>query len=205
MRPAELNQLKAAVTMPSIDERAAYARFHEHRRHIASFCGTGNNAQFLSDPTGNRRWLPFEVQEIRSPRDEPFRHDLFFSQAVSLLRSGFRFWFSKEEIQELSSHNRQFETPRLEQELVMLYFRKPGENEHGQFMPTARIMQHIGTNITQKLSAVWVGRALVEMGFQKVMVRHVRGFIVVPRTGDEIMQYQKSLALPHNHNNEEEQ
>ena len=61
MRPAELNQLKAAVTMPSIDERAAYAHYHEHRKHIASFCGTGNNTQFLSDPTGNRRWLPFEV------------------------------------------------------------------------------------------------------------------------------------------------
>jgi predicted P-loop ATPase len=48
MKPAELNQLKAAVTMPSIDERAAYAHFHEHRQHIASFCGTGNNVQFLS-------------------------------------------------------------------------------------------------------------------------------------------------------------
>ena len=121
------------------------------------------------------------------------------SKAVSMLRSGFQFWFSREEIQELSCHNRQFETPCLEQELVMLYFRKPEEREHGLFMPTARIMQHIGTNITQKLSAVWVGRALVEMGFPKVTVRHVRGFIVVPRTGDEIMQYQKSLALPHNH------
>ena len=64
MHPAELNQLKAAVTMPSIDERAAYAHYHEHRKHIASFCGTGNNTQFLSDPTGNRRWLPFEVASI---------------------------------------------------------------------------------------------------------------------------------------------
>ena len=68
MRPSELKQLKAAVTMPSIDERAAYAHFHEHRPHIASFCGTGNNMQFLSDPTGNRRWLPFEVESIESPR-----------------------------------------------------------------------------------------------------------------------------------------
>ena len=47
MRPSELNQLKAAVTMQSIDERAAYARYHEHRNHIASFCGTGNNMRFI--------------------------------------------------------------------------------------------------------------------------------------------------------------
>ena len=81
MKPAELNQLKAAVTMPSIDERAAYAHFHEHRQHIASFCGTGNNVQFLSDETGNRRWLPFEIERITSPREVPFDYQGIYSQA----------------------------------------------------------------------------------------------------------------------------
>ena len=88
MRPSELNQLKAAVTMPSIDERAAYAHFHEHRQHIASFCGTGNNVQFLGDETGNRRWLPFEVESIRSPRDHPFNYAGIYAQAYALARPG---------------------------------------------------------------------------------------------------------------------
>ena len=114
MRPAELNQLKAAVTMPSIDERAAYAHYHEHRKHIASFCGTGNNTQFLSDPTGNRRWLPFEVESILSPREHPFHYEGIYAQALSLYTSGFQYWFTKEEIQELNRHNKQFETPHLE-------------------------------------------------------------------------------------------
>ncbi len=48
MTGRELNELKSAVTMPTIDERPAYERYHEHRRHLASFCGTGNNVQFLS-------------------------------------------------------------------------------------------------------------------------------------------------------------
>ena len=90
MRPSELNQLKAAVTMPSIDERAAYAHYHEHRKHIASFCGTGNNAQFLSDPTGNRRWLPFEVESIESPRDHPFDYEAIYAQAYALYQEGFQ-------------------------------------------------------------------------------------------------------------------
>lgn len=46
MRPAELNQLKAMVTMPYVNERAAYGRNKERHPHIASFCGTGNNVQF---------------------------------------------------------------------------------------------------------------------------------------------------------------
>ena len=113
MRPAELNQLKATVTMTSIDERAAYAHYHEHRKHIASFCGTGNNPQFLSDPTGNRRWLPFEVESIVSPRDHPFPYEGIYSQALALYKSGFQYWFTKEEIMQLNSHNRKFEAPTL--------------------------------------------------------------------------------------------
>ena len=104
MSPRDLNQLKAAVTMPSIDERAAYAHFHEHREHIASFCGTGNNVQFLSDPTGNRRWLPFEVESIESPRDNPFDYEGIYAQAYALYRQGFRHYFSKAEEEVLNEH-----------------------------------------------------------------------------------------------------
>ena len=195
MRPAELNQLKAAVTMPSIDERAAYAHYHEHRKHIASFCGTGNNPQFLSDPTGNRRWLPFEVESIVSPRDHPFHYEGIYSQALALYKSGFQYWFTKEEIQELNRHNKQFETPRLEHELVDLYFRKPTDSELGEFISVARALQLISNGISQKLSAVNVGRAFSDLGFKRVRTNSCRGFIVVCRTAEEIKAYQHRLLM----------
>ncbi len=195
MRPSELNQLKAAVTMPSIDERAAYAHYHEHRKHIASFCGTGNNAQFLSDPTGNRRWLPFEVDNIVSPREHPFDYEGIYAQALALYKSGFQFWFSKEEIVELNRHNKQFETPRLEHELVDLYFRHPLENETGIFMTAGRALQIIGSGITQKLNAVYIGRAFMDLGFRRVRSHRERGYLVVPRTAEEIKDFQQRQAL----------
>ena len=195
MRPAELNQLKAAVTMPSIDERAAYAHFHEHRKHIASFCGTGNNVSFLSDPTGNRRWLPFEVESIVSPREHPFCYEGIYSQALALYKSGFTFWFTKEEIQEQNRHNRKFETPRLEYELVDLYFRKPLEHENSMFMTSSRVLQVIGSGITQKLSATRIGMAFNELGFKRVRYHGIRGYLVMQRTAEEIMAYQKSMAM----------
>ena len=195
MRPAELNQLKAAVTMPSIDERAAYAHFHEHRKHIASFCGTGNNVSFLSDPTGNRRWLPFEVESIVSPREPPFCYEGIYSQALALYKSGFTFWFTKEEIQEQNRHNRKFETPRLEHELVDLYFRRPLEHENSMFMTSSRVLQIIGSGITQKLSATRIGMAFSELGFQRVRYHGIRGYLVMQRTAEEIMAYQKSMAM----------
>ena len=194
MRPSELNQLKAAVTMPSIDERAAYAHYHEHREHIASFCGTGNSLQFLSDPTGNRRWLPFEVESIDSPREHPFDYKGIYSQAYALYKQGFQFWFSKAEIERLAEHNRQFETPRLEAELVDVYFRRPQGQEPGEYMPVSRALQIIGGNTVQQLSAVRLGRAFMEQGFRQVRQAHSRGYVVVRRSAEEIQSHLRGMA-----------
>ncbi|WP_240055007.1 virulence-associated E family protein, partial [Bacteroides uniformis] len=71
MTSAQVSQLKAITGMTDVNERAAYGHFKESRPHIASFCGTSNNVTFLNDLSGNRRWLPFEVDSIDSPFDYP--------------------------------------------------------------------------------------------------------------------------------------
>ena len=195
MSPRDLNQLKAAVTMPSIDERAAYAHFHEHRKHIASFCGTGNNVQFLSDPTGNRRWLPFEVEHIRSPRDDPFDYEGIYAQAYALYRQGFRYWFSQAEIRRLSAHNRQFETPTQERELVDMFFRRPANSGEGEFMPVSRALQIVGGNTANRLSPVLIGRAFTQLGFDSKMRHGLKGYIVVQRDAVEIKTRMRQLAI----------
>jgi len=199
MKPSELNQLKAAVTMPSIDERAAYAHFHEHRKHIASFCGTGNNAQFLSDPTGNRRWLPFEVESIESPRDHPFDYTAIYSQAYALYQQGFRYWFTRDEILKLQEHNKQFEAPRLEQELIHQYFRKPIGKEPGEFISIALALQIVGIGITQKISSVLLGRAFAELGFERKTSRNVRGYIAIRRSSEEMRALRSAMAQETEH------
>jgi predicted P-loop ATPase len=192
MQLKELNKLKAVMTMPSINERAAYAHYHENRPHLASFCGTGNNVQFLSDPTGTRRWLPFEVESIESPLTSPFNYEGIYSQAYALYRQGFRYWFDRNEILRLSQHNQQFETANLEMELVTQYFRKPEGNEPGEFISVAMALQIVGANITQKLSTIMLGRAFVESGFEKKTVHNIRGYVVVRRSAEEMrsMRYQ---------------
>jgi predicted P-loop ATPase len=195
MRPSELNQLKAAVTMPSVNERAAYARYHECRKHIASFCGTGNNIQFLTDPTGNRRWLPFEVDFIDSPREHPFDYQNIYAQAYALYRQGFNYWFSADEIQQLSQHNLQFEAPRLEHELVDTYFRRPAPGEQGEFMPVSRALQIVSGNISQKINVSALGQAFTAQGFDFRRTKHARGYIVVQRSALEIKERSANLVV----------
>lgn len=191
----DMNELKAVVTMNHIDERAAYARYHEHRKHIASFCGTGNNAQFINDPTGTRRWLPVEVEHIRSPRTTPFAHNGIFAQAYSLYRGGYRYWFEPDEQVELQRYNARFESPDLEFDLVSLYFRHPVGEEVGEFYSVARVMQIISANLAQKLSPILVGKALKKIGFRPKRMESVRGYIMVARTANEIVSYQKCMAM----------
>ena len=199
MRPSELNQLKAAMTMPAVDERAAYARYHEHRKHIASFCGTGNNVQFLSDSTGNRRWLPFEVESIESPRSSPFNYEGIYSQAYALYRQGFQYWFSPDEIRHLARHNEQFESPCTERELVFWFFRPPKEGEQGEFMPVGLAMQIVSGQISAKISKEQMGHAFISLGFERKTFRNVRGYIVVRRSTAEIESLRSGLAKGDTH------
>ena len=194
MKPAELNQLKAAVTMPSIDERAAYAHFHEHRQHIASFCGTGNNVQFLSDETGNRRWLPFEIERITSPREVPFDYQGIYSQAHALYQEGFQYWFSREEIQRLSQHNATFETPHTAHELISRYLRKPKPGEPSDFLSATDILQLVGSNPVLKLTTNKIGRAMTDLGFERMRTGSERGYNVVQYSAEEIKARQRMKA-----------
>ena len=194
MQQKELNKLKAAMTMPSINERAAYARYHENRPHLASFCGTGNNVQFLSDTTGTRRWLPFEVDSIESPLSSPFDYDGIYSQAYALYRQGFRYWFDKPEIERLQRHNEAYETSRTEHELVFWYFRPPRKGEEGEFMPVGMAMQIVSANISQKINKEMMGHAFIDLGFERKTYRNVRGYIVVRRTPEEISRMRNDLA-----------
>ncbi len=189
MQLKELNKLKAAMTMPSINERAAYARHHENRPHLASFCGTGNNVQFLSDPTGTRRWLPFEVASIDSPLSQPFNYEGIYSQAYALYRQGFRYWFDKNEILQLAQHNKQFETAQSANELIDEFFRKPVGIEGGDFLPASVILQLIGGANMKELSSTKVGRALTEMGFEYKLRDGIRRYRVVRRTESEREQH----------------
>lgn len=175
-----------------IDRRTRLRQEHLDSHGVAA---TGNNVQFLSDPTGNRRWLPFEVESILSPREHPFDYPHIYAQALHLLRSGFRYWFTQQEIIELNLHNHKFEAPRLERELVALYFAHPTEEQHGIFMTASRALQIIGAGISQKLSAVYVGRAFCELGFRKVRVNHCWGYLVIERDGDMIKAQQVHLAM----------
>ena len=186
MPPSELNQLKAMVTQRYVDERRAYGRNKVHLPHVASFVATGNNLQFLTDDTGNRRWLPFEVEDIDSPWEADIPYEGIYSQTYALYQDvNFRYWFTDKEIQQLRGHVQQFEVPRPEYELILTYYRKPMGLERGVYTTSSQIIGRFG-NTLLRLSLQKVGRAMRELGFRQVKASNANYWVVVERTTEEV-------------------
>ena len=194
MKPSEMNRLKWAVTTTVTDERKAYAHSSERRKHIATYCGTGNNIRFIDDDTGTRRWLPFEVESIESPHEHPFDHEAVFAQAYGLYRKGFRYWFNDREMQLLARHNERFEVAKPERELISKYYRLPRKDERGDFVSSAEILQTIGGNLIPRLTMNKLGRAMTALGFEGVRSHGQRGYLVVAYQPDDIKANRSMLA-----------
>ena len=194
MRPQEMNRLKWAVTTTVTDERKPYAHNPERRNHIASYCGTGNNIQFIDDDTGTRRWLPFEVESIRSPYEFPIDHTAIFSQAYTLYQKGFQYWFNEQEMQLMARHNERFEVPKPERELISRFYRPPKEGERGEFVSSSEIMQTVGGLLVYRLTMNKLGRAMTALGFVGVRSHGQRGYLVVAYPPEEIKANKSVLA-----------
>ena len=187
MRPSELNQVKAMTTALFIDERPAYGRNKVHLPHVASFCATGNNPLFLSDDTGNRRWLVFEVTGIDNPWSHPIDHDAVYAQAKALLDNGFQYWFQDKEIDELNQRNQRFEAPNLARELILTYYRKPTDSLNGKYITASHLVARFGGGSVH-LSTAQVGRALKELGFTCHHTKHGNFWFMEERPIEEIFK-----------------
>ena len=186
MTDEEVDQIKAAVSLPQVVERAAYARNKEVRPHLASFCGTGNHLNFLTDITGNRRWLPFEVENILSPYDHPLDYTGLYSQVMHLWQSGFPYWFGQEEIRALAKHVSRFEAPNMEEDQIRKHFRVPQPGEAYEVYSVADVLSVINLELKTTLSPTKVGMLLNKMGYKKVRKDNRRGYMVYRYTLEEI-------------------
>lgn len=196
----QLNKLKAMVTTGSVDVRASYGRHKEKRTRVASYAASGNKHEFLTDQTGNRRWLPFNVVSIDSPYEHTLPYEGMYSQALYLMRSGYRYWFDLSDIQHLSDHVEGFMVPTSEEQLVMVYF-KPiaADAPCAEFLTLAEISAKLTTHgaLRKDIDLRRLGAIMKKLGFVQARNGHnrTRGYIVYERTTDEVDKMRDARAL----------
>ena len=186
----EMNIVKSLLTSTDINERAAYGRLKERRVRLASFCASTNNREFLTDITGNRRWLPFEVEEIQNPFYTTLPYELMYAQAKALVEQGwFEYWFDMEAIEELEMHNELFRAQENEEQLLPILFDVPAEGK-GEFMTTAEISERLVSygNIKKPMTLSRLGMLLRQLGYKSTRIGKQRlcGWIVYQYSHEEI-------------------
>ena len=166
------NELKNLITCPMVKYRMPYDKYVEEHPHLASFVASVNGNDFLTDPTGSRRFLPFEVLSIDIERAKAISMDAVYTEAKALLKSGFRYWFNDDEIAELYRESEDFQVQTAEMELLLRCFEKPTEdNPHCAYMTTTEILAYLGVYTHQPLTLKRMGEALKRAGFGKVSKR----------------------------------
>ena len=189
MGSRELNVLKSVITASDISERAAYGYTKERRIRLASFCASGNKQEFLTDLTGNRRWLPFQVENIQNPFFITLPYEQIYAEAKYLIEKGFQYWFDLDDIETIEAHNEPFRAQENEEQLLAVYFDIPRGGE-GQFMTTAEISDKlvIKGSIKKPMSMSRLGMVLQQAGFHSKRINHgkTRGWLVRERGLEEV-------------------
>ena len=191
MSSRELNTMKSIITASDVNERVAYGYTKERKIRLASFCASSNRREFLTDITGNRRWLPFEVENIQNPYETILPYERMYAQACYLIQYGFNYWFDLDDIATLEEHNETFRAQESEEQLLPILFDVPAEGR-GEFMTTAQISERLVTygNIKKPMPLNRLGVLLGTAGYKDV--RHkiggvrTRGWLVYQRHSDEI-------------------
>ena len=194
--PRDISELKALATSEKVKERRPYARFREEKHRLASFCGSGNQQHFLSDDTGNRRWLCFKVDHIDDPRTWALDYDQLHAQLRDELRQGFRYWFDPDEQRIVEQQNQAFRIESDEEQLIRSRLRPPRATDKITLMNAASICQFINGGVVGRgLSSRKVSLAMTKLGFKRVRTNQGAFYEVYQIPPNEI---QPTLAITDN-------
>lgn len=187
MNRTEIGTLKEVITKSAIRTRRAYGHNNETLPRRASFMGSVNTSQFLNDSTGSRRFLCFEVLSI------DYQHQVainkVYSQALALFQQGFKFYFDKDEIKDITTNNEQYQVKTVEEELLLVYFRKPLVDDIPLYLTTSQILYKLA--IFSKLptttgNVITLGKALKKHNFQRIKKKGNYVYSVIELTSDQV-------------------
>lgn len=187
-RKADIEGLKAFLTRPECSYRVPYAKNEVHRPARASFVGTINldNAGFLMDATGNRRFLSAELLSIQweayTRNIDPLQ---LWAQAMHLYgenKDAWKLTADEEKARDVINEEYGAEDPILDA-IEALYDVVPEAGpDTGNFIPTTEIIALLALSVresTTRQLQIGLAKALRRLNVtrgRKEVVRGPRGY-----------------------------
>jgi predicted P-loop ATPase len=160
--------LKNFITIKTDIQRFAYLRAQKVCPRQFLFVGTSNRDDFLTDPTGDRRyWILRTNKKINSDFAKENR-DAIWAAAVSLYKSGAEWWLSDVEQEASNDNNRRYQSdsPWMPQVVAFCEYRDK--------VSTTELLYHIEPQKGKHTHAMQkdVLNCLIRLGYSKNNQRH---------------------------------
>ena len=173
--------LKNLMQMKKLTFRKSHRSYYSQLPRIASFIGTSNQKELLTDTTGSRRFLCVEVS--KKIDCTPPDYAQLYAQLKAELLAGERYWFSSVEEKEIQTNNQAFYKHSPEQELFFKCFRIPSAEEEGIRLSSTDIFCRLQKRFPAAFrgrSVSNMGRMLLAMGVERTRTREGSFYRVVP-------------------------
>lgn len=132
--------LKHLLQKPVANLRKPYGSSIQEMRRYASFIGTSNHKDLLTDTSGSRRFVCVEVTApIRT--DVTINYKQLYAQAMHDLLKGERYWFDDNDETLLRESNREFEQISPLEQQFHCCFRSPEEGEAGEYLSPMQMLE----------------------------------------------------------------
>ena len=157
--------LKHLLQKPVANLRKPYGNTIQEIRRYASFIGTSNQKDLLTDPSGSRRFICIEVT-APIETNVTINYKQLYAQAIHAIYKGERYWLNDEDEAILKQTNREFEQASPLEQLFHCYFRPADAEEEGEWLTAMQILNYLQTKTRNKLAINKVaqfGRALQKL------------------------------------------
>lgn len=148
--------LKHLLQKPVANLRKPYGSTIQEIRRYASFIGTSNQKDLLTDPSGSRRFICIEVT-APIETNVTINYKQLYAQAMSALYKGERYWLNDEDEGLLKQSNSEFEKISPLEQLFLCYFSSPSGDKKGEWLTPMEILAYLQTKTKERLSINQVG------------------------------------------------
>jgi hypothetical protein len=149
--------LKHLLQKPVANLRKPYGNTIREMRRYASFIGTSNQKDLLTDPSGSRCFICIEVT-APIQTNVTINYKQLYAQAMEAIYKGERYWLNDEDENILKQTNREFEQVSPLEQLFHCYLNPVEEEMEGEWLTAMQILSYLQTKTRDKLAINKVGQ-----------------------------------------------
>ena len=168
----DINRIKEVFSKEKVKARRPFAKREITMTRRASFFASTNDDEFLTDTTGNVRWLVFNIESINHDGGgrngyQSVNINEVWAQAFTLYKQGFKYQLTKEELERSEEKNKSHMVDTFEMQLLRATYKAATKEKYDAFMTTGEIKQKMELENKGNILLPNIGKALTFLGFKK--------------------------------------